>query len=170
MWYVSKMQFWIPVYILLLYLLYKKYPSRQFILVVLCIAVTILLCDRVAVELFKNVFHRLRPSHNSEIMDRVHYVLDGNGNPYRGGMYGFFSNHASNYAGITTFFICLVKPLKAWIITLLVLWVMLICYSRIYLGVHYPGDILAGASYGIIVGWLISKLFFFLRKKYFLKP
>ena len=168
MWYISKMQLWLPVYAFLLYLLYKKYPAKQFLLVVLCVAITLVLCDRVAVELFKNTVMRLRPSHNPEIADHVHLVMDSYGHLYRGGQFGFFSNHASNYFGVATLFYFLAKPLKTWAVILLLFWVLLISYSRIYLGVHYPGDVVAGACFGMLVGWLISRLFFLLNKKYFL--
>ncbi len=112
---------------------------------------------------------RLRPTYNPEVLDRVNMVLDENGNFYRGGRFGFFSNHASNYFGVAVFFFLLMKPMKSWAVVLLFSWITLIAYSRIYLGVHYPGDVMAGALFGILAAIIVHWLFVFTNNKLILK-
>ncbi len=166
MWLISQMWFWIPVYVLLLWALYKRYPKRAYLLVIGAIALTMFFTDFMAATFVKETVQRLRPSRNPELEGMVHHVIGRNNELYRGGSFGFFSNHASNYFGVISIFIFLMKPLKRWIVALLILWASLIAYSRIYLGVHYPGDILVGIIYGVTVAWLVSKLFFYALNKY----
>jgi undecaprenyl-diphosphatase len=166
MWYVSKMMFWIPVYCLLLLVLYKRLHSVEFVTACIGIAVLLFLTDFLAVQLVKETVRRLRPSHHPAWQHLLHLVVDENGNPYRGGRYGFFSNHASNYAGVATFFYLLTRPLSRIALAFLVFWVVLISYSRIYLGVHYPLDILAGWLYGMLCAWLMFRLYCKLTAKH----
>lgn len=158
MWYVSKMLFWTPVYVLLLVAMYRRMNGVRFISAIIGLGALLFLTDFVAVHAVKETVQRLRPSHAPALEHLVHLVTDENGQLYRGGRYGFFSNHASNYAGVCTFFILLMRPLKRRAIALLIAWVVLISYSRIYLGVHYPFDILAGWIYGAICGWMVFLL------------
>ncbi|MCC6600348.1 MAG: phosphatase PAP2 family protein, partial [Crocinitomicaceae bacterium] len=166
MWYFSKTIVWIPVFIVLLVLLYKKYPGKSFVFVVLSVAVIITMCDRCSVMLFKNIFMRLRPSHEPSLEGLIHLVREKNGEFYRGGLYGFFSSHAANYSGIITFFIIVMRPVNRIVILFLVTWCLLISFSRIYLGVHYPGDVLAGLIFGSSIGWGTAQWFrFFVKTK-----
>ena len=96
MWYTSEKLVWIPVYILLLYLLYKKFPGKIFILVTICIAASITLNDRISSGVFKNAVARLRPSHEPQLENSIQYVKEPNGQIYRGGEYGFYSSPAAN--------------------------------------------------------------------------
>ena len=157
MFYMTKAVFWIPVYLLLLYLIAKSYSMKTMLWSLLAIAVIITLCDRISVELFKEVFQRYRPSRNLEIGPIVHVVND-----YRGGLYGFVSSHATNFFGIATFVILLLRKQYPKIVPLLVLWASFICYTRVYLGVHYPSDILVGSLLGASIGFSIYKLFKYL--------
>lgn len=166
MWYVSKMQTWFPVYLLMLILLYRKIGLRNFFLAIGCVALLLFLTDFLAVHLVKNTVMRLRPSHDPQIKDLVNLVADPNGNLYRGGQFGFFSNHSSNHFGVVGLFIYLMKPLRTSWIILLYAWVLLITYSRIYLGVHYPGDILAGALYGSIAALLVSRIYHYISDRW----
>lgn len=159
MWYISKMYLWIPVYLWMLVMMFKRLSSVEFITACIGLGLLLFLTDFVAVKLVKETVQRLRPSHHPELQQWVQFVLDDHGNPYRGGRYGFFSNHASNYAGVVTFFFLLLRPFSKLVTTLLVLWVVLISYSRIYLGVHYPFDILAGWLYGLLCGWLLHRVY-----------
>jgi len=135
---------WIPLYAFILFMvIYRERPYR-FIFTILFVAVTVLLCDQISV-IIKNLVERPRPSHNSEIADLIHIV-----NNYRGGEYGFVSSHAANFFGVATFLSNQFKHYK-WSLFLLS-WAALISYSRIYLGVHYPLDIVCGAVLGVLIG------------------
>lgn len=166
MWYVSKMSTWIPVYAFMLYLIYKKFGQRGFFMAVLCVAGLLFMTDFVAVKLIKNSVMRLRPGYNEALEGQIHFVRDLNGNFYKGGRFGFFSNHASNYTGVIVFFISMMRPMKLRYVVMLICWGLLIVYSRIYLGVHYPGDILGGILYGAIMGLIFASLFFRANKKF----
>ena len=157
MWYVSTTWLWIPIYVVMLLFAFKhgqiKYALTIFGGVLLCV----LLADLISVHLFKNVFLRYRPSHNLEIIDLVKTVSKPNGQVYLGGKYGFVSSHAANIGAITTFILLSFRNLSSkWY--LLLFWAALVMYSRIYLGVHYPGDIIGGAMLGFIIGWVVYKI------------
>ena len=165
MWYVSKMWVWMPVYAFLVILVFKKLPWRSFFLFLLFVAMLLFVTDFVSVHAIKSTVMRLRPSHNPELVDQVKMVVDENGNLYRGGKFGFFSNHTSNNFGVAVFFFLVMKPLRRGYSILLFTWVSLIAYSRIYLGVHYPGDIVAGALYGAVAAWVIFRIFAYTNAK-----
>jgi undecaprenyl-diphosphatase len=161
MWYISKMWLWIPVYVWMIYMLAVRKSKPNAAVGLVCMTCLLFLTDYVAVKAVKETVMRLRPTHNPELQHLVHMVQDEMGNYYKGGRYGFFSNHASNFAGVTLFFVLLVRPLSKWILCMLAAWVILIGYSRIYLGVHYPLDVLAGFAYGCVVAifmhWVYRK-------------
>lgn len=160
MYYMTKAVFWIPVYIVLLYLIAKTYGWKIMLWSLLGIALVVTLSDRISVELFKEVFLRYRPTKNIILGPIVHTV-----NNYRGGMYGFVSSHATNFFGITTFVALLLRKKYPKIVPILVLWASLICYTRVYLGVHYPSDILVGSLLGATIGFSVYKLFKYLVLK-----
>jgi len=163
MFWISKGYFWIPVYLLFLYFMIKYYKYKT-IYIILAYALLITLTDQVSVQLFKNFFHRLRPCHEPAIEGIVHTV-----NGYCGGDYGFVSSHASNFFGFTTLTILLLRKKIKYLSVILIIWASTICYTRIYLGVHYPGDILGGALVGIILAFGVYKLYSFLSIKNLLK-
>jgi undecaprenyl-diphosphatase len=165
MWYVSKMWVWIPVYAWMLYSLFSQKPRVHAFIALICIAFLLFLTDFLAVKLVKETVMRLRPTHNTQLEGLVHMVRDELGNYYRGGRYGFFSNHASNFSGVATFFFLSMRPMKRIQIAFLALWVLLIGYSRIYLGVHYPFDVLAGFIYGSVAGLCMHWVFLKFTKK-----
>ncbi len=158
MWLVSGNLVWIPFYVLLCYLLMKAYRKDSIWLLV-GVAITILLCDQVTTGFMKPYFARLRPSHEPSLEGLVHLV-----NGYRGGLYGFASSHAANSFGVSVFVWLALKSNYKWI-GLIFIWSILVSYSRIYLGVHYPTDILVGATIGIFTGSMVFLLHQFLVKK-----
>ncbi len=159
MWFASKTWPWIPVYAILIYTIYKRFSLKLFLLAVVGIALCVFLSDRISFEFLKNTVMRLRPSRVPELQGMIHHVKDANGNFYIGGMYGFVSSHAANYAAIITFYLLIMRPVKRWLVALLIAWCLLISYSRIYLGVHYPGDILGGYVLGIVIAFLVYGLY-----------
>lgn len=119
----------------------------------LFIAIMVLIADQTA-NLFKDSFQRLRPCYNESLIDSVRLVKES-----CGGKYGFFSAHASNSFSLAVFFGLLYKNKYRYIIYLSLLYASLISYSRIYLGVHFPLDILFGGVYGITIGLVVFRIY-----------
>ena len=140
---LTKTVVWLPLYMLLFFLLVKVYKNR-FWIPLLGVALTLTLTDRITSGWMKPYFARLRPSHNPELTGKLHLV-DG----YTGGLYGFASSHAANTFGLALLLWLVLRkvyPQTAW----LFVWALFMCYTRLYLGVHYPADILVGAATGLL--------------------
>lgn len=170
-WLISGVKIWIPFYALLLFLIIRKDSNgfksvqwKQIIALVLTIALTITIADQLASGLLKPLIGRLRPSHNPSLEGIVHLLKNSNGDFYRGGKYGFVSSHAANSFALAIFIVKVLAS-KRWSIVLLT-WASFVSYSRIYLGVHYPGDILGGAIVGILAGEIGSRLYLISRTKW----
>jgi len=119
----------------------------------------IFLSDQISV-IIKESVQRFRPTHQENISDLVYTVND-----YKGGDFGFLSSHASNSFALAVFLISIFGKQLKYFTPLIIFWAVLISYSRIYLGVHYPGDIIAGALLGSILGLIWGKLSLFSLKK-----
>ena len=144
---------WIAMYVALLYLVIKNNNSMTKILAIIAGAALCVLFTGTLDDLcVKPVVARWRPTHDPEIGYMVD-VVDG----YRGGRYGFFSAHAANTFSIALFFVLLVR--SRWLSVALVLWSLINCWTRIYLGVHYPIDIAVGLLWGAFVAVLVYVLF-----------
>ncbi len=150
-WTATRTLTWIPLAFVLLYVVVRDNNLRGIWHVVLGIALSILLADQMASSVFKPLVARWRPTHNPEIMYLVDVV-----NGYRGGNYGFFSSHASNTWAIATFVSLLAR--RRFLTIGLASWALLNCWTRVYLGVHYVGDITVGTLWGLFVGWAFYRL------------
>jgi len=158
MFWISNKIIWIPFYCWLLYLIIKNYRKESIFIIFLTI-ILVCITDQVSTNIFKIFFHRLRPCH--ALGDMVHLV-----NGYCGGQYGFISSHASNSFGIAVFIIYLLKKKYKYIFFIMLFWASIISYSRVYLGAHYPLDVICGAAFGSFIGWIISKKYFVFRSKF----
>lgn len=163
MFWMSEKFIWIPLYLLFIFLIYRQYKLKKTLIIILSAAIMIALSDQISVHFFKNVFQRLRPCHDPTLIDLVHLVKGK-----CGGQYGFISSHAANTFAISVFMIKLIGKEYKYFKSIILIWAILICFSRIYLGVHFPGDVVIGVLIGIFIGWFISWLilrFIFVNKK-----
>ncbi len=158
MWQVSELVTWIPLYLFLLFMLQRRFGWKGLAWSVPVIALMVVCSDTGSVLLFKNTIQRLRPSHVEALDGSIHLLLGSDGEVYRGGQYGFVSSHASNHFAITLFMIGALHNTPRWLAPALLFWAILIAYSRVYLGVHYPGDVIVGALYGAAIGWLFARI------------
>ena len=151
---------WIPFYALLLYLIFRQMQLKAFLTTIVVVALMILIADQTA-NLFKNGFHRLRPCHLAELIDGMRLVK-----PRCGGQYGFYSAHASNTMAVAFFIGLTLKKRYKYLLYIMIVWALLMGFSRIYIGVHYPLDVLVGMLFGVVTGTLLYKLNVFIINKF----
>lgn len=161
MWIYTGRLTWVPLILSLLFVLFRK-NWKEALLVVVALALTITLCDQFASSLCKPYFARFRPAQDPEFSSFVQIV-----NGYRGGRYGFISSHAANSFGAVVL-LALIFRNRLFTITAIV-WAIVNCYSRIYLGVHYPGDILAGTVAGIVIAVIVYTIGVKIRHRLWVK-
>lgn len=144
---------WIPLYLSLLYVVIKTNRNvREVLMILLAAGLCVLLAGTIDDEIVKPLVARWRPGHDPEIGHLVDTV-----NGYRGGRYGFFSAHASNTFSLAVFFSLLMRQR---LLTIgLVSWSLVNCWTRMYLGVHFPGDITVGLIWGGLMGWLVYRIY-----------
>lgn len=168
MWKVSMAKFWIPLYVILLALLWKKFTQRNSrIIILLGIVVSIGLADIISARVLKPTAARLRPSHRIELAEDVNLHRHDDGTLYKGGQYGFVSSHAANHMAIAIFVGGLLASASSPVILVaLLFWAILIGFSRIYLGVHFPSDVIFGWMLGGVVGISMLKIASILNAKF----
>lgn len=156
MWYCSGTILWLPLYALIIYLFISKLKKESWMLI-FALALLLFLSDYISSGIIKHAVMRLRPSHDESLAGLVHLYQHANGDFYKGGLYGFVSSHAANTFAVATFSSLLLK--NRWFTIGIFAWAVLVSYSRIYLGVHYLGDILGGICVGTASAWFVYKLF-----------
>lgn len=154
--FITKQSNWTPFFLLLLYLVYKKIGIKSTLLLLFYVAVLLVITDQIS-NLFKTTFQRLRPCNNPDIISIIRLVKPSNS-------YSFFSGHAANSMATMTFLFLVLKKYYRYAF-LVFLFPLIFAYSRIYLGLHYPLDILTGYFFGATFGYITYKLF----QKYVLK-
>lgn len=156
---ITDMWVWMPFYLLLIYWVVKQYGKRCW-WVFLAIGIVVLCSDQLSAHVCKPLFQRLRPCYNPDLQDLI-YLPKG----MAGGRYGFVSSHAANTFAIAAFLTPALGNYRPWLAITLYLWAFISSYSRIYIGYHYPGDIICGAILGLLVGMIIWKLFQIVQRK-----
>lgn len=148
-----------PLYVLLLYLSYKSFGWKRTGVILVAVALLITCTDQLS-NFFKYGIGRLRPCHDPEVSSVMRLVKS-----YCGGQFGYFSAHAANSFGPAIFFSILFRNRVRYIGLVLMVWACIVAYSRIYIGVHYPLDVVTGALVGTLFGWLWAKLAIFAFQK-----
>jgi undecaprenyl-diphosphatase len=154
---ITKQLHWTPFFVAVFYLLQRKLGWKNLGIIILFIAVLITFSDQIT-NLVKNGFQRLRPCNDETLIGLIRVVKDSD-------TFSFFSGHASNSMATTTFIFLIIRKFYKYTY-LLFLFPIIFAYSRIYLGLHFPGDILTGYLFGATFGFVFYKLYLFLGKKY----
>lgn len=153
MWFATGKWTWLPFYIVLALLLIWKYKKNS-ILMILLIALLITMSDQLASGIFKPFFERLRPSQSPNLAGKLHFVND-----YRGGRFGFISSHAANVFSLAFYLTLVARDKLKWIPFVLIPWAIFVSVSRVYLGVHYPTDIMVPVILSIPIAWVVARLY-----------
>lgn len=144
---------WIPMYVAIWYVMLRNFHWKVTLLCMVALALVITFADQVCASLIRPYVERFRPSRLENPLSELVHIVNGR----RGGRYGFPSCHAANAFGLAFFLFFLFR--KRWLTFFMMVWALLMCYSRVYLGVHYPGDLLVGAIVGAIGAWIVYRLF-----------
>lgn len=158
MWTFTGIVTWIPLFFFILYIAFKNQQTKEGLLVLLCIVLVLLFSQIVSTIFFKPLFKRYRPTHHPLFMDSVKILND-----FRGEHYGFISGHATSSFALAMFF---TKLFRNRLVALSVfIWATLNSYSRIYLGVHFISDIIAGLIFGLLIGIFVYNIYVWIRTK-----
>lgn len=157
MWCISGRWIWVPFYAVLAYLLFRRMSWKRASICLVTIGLIILAADQTCATLIRPEIGRLRPANlNNPLSSFVHVV-----NGYRGGRYGFPSCHAANTFALAVFMSLVIR--HKWFTVMMFSWAFIVSYSRMYLGVHYFGDLFCGAT----IGSLFAVLFYYLQNYLF---
>jgi undecaprenyl-diphosphatase len=158
MWLFSSTKMWIPLGVFLIFNFVYKKNWRQWLITLLAIVLLFTLCDQFSSHLIKPLAARLRPTHYPGIMEHVRTLYN-----YSGGRYGFISGHATNTFGFVVLSSLIFKYRTYTIVA--VVWACIMSYTRVYLGVHFISDIVAGAISGILIGIIVYNLYLYALNK-----
>lgn len=159
MWTLSSKWINLPIALVVVVFLKRQFSWKKTSLLFLLALVVVSLTDVVSTQGFKAYFQRLRPSHDPNLSQLLHFYMISPHNPYLGGRFGFVSSHAANLAAVFIFLLPYLKKYSAFIYAL-GLYVLLVSFSRVYLGVHFVSDVLCGAILGLGIGWLFRQYLF----------
>lgn len=148
----------IPLYAFLLYLVYKNFGLKRTLIIIVGAVLMITVSDQLA-NLFKNGFQRIRPWANEDLDGLMRMVVE------RRGVFSYFSGHAINSMGLAVYMGLILRNKYYYLPFILLLWAFLVGYSRIYVGVHYPLDVLTGFFFGSIIGWIFYQLQLIAQKR-----
>lgn len=151
----------LPIYAALLYMIFRHRDVKTAVLMTAAILLTFALTDQLAVHLFKNTIERFRPGWDPTTEHLIRMLEN------KGGKYGFVSNHAANFFGLAVVSSGILR--KKWYTVFIFCWSVAVAYSRIYVGKHFPGDVICGAMFGALVGYLVLTLYRYIIRKYNLK-
>lgn len=159
MYWITFKYTWIPLYLFLV-VITMRYNRKEGFATIAMVLVAVIIADKITSGFMKPYFIRFRPCHEPALQGLFHQVTDC------GGMYGFASSHASTSFAVAFTWFAFLKT-KVRYMGLIFLWAAVYSYSRVYVGVHYPGDILTGALIGMLVGWLCMRLYNTFLTKYY---
>ena len=160
MWTFTSIVAWVPILLFVFYIAFRNKMFKEGFLVLISIVLVIFLSVYLSASFFKPFFKRFRPTHHPDFKDIVNIV-----NSFRGGQYGFISGHATNSFGIAMFISLLFK--NKYVTSSIFFWALLNSYSRIYLGVHFISDIVAGLFFGSLIGLLVYEIYAWIRVGFF---
>lgn len=157
MWCISGRWIWVPFYAVLAYLLFRRMSWKRASICLVTIGLIILAADQTCATLIRPEIGRLRPANRNNPLSSFVHVVNG----YRGGRYGFPSCHAANTFALAVFMSLVIR--HKWFTVMMFSWAFIVSYSRMYLGVHYFGDLFCGAT----IGSLFAVLFYYLQNYWF---
>lgn len=157
MWCISGRWIWVPFYAVLAYLLFRRMSWKRASICLVTIGLIILAADQTCATLIRPEIGRLRPANLNDPLSSFVHVVNG----YRGGRYGFPSCHAANTFALAVFMSLIIR--HKWFTVMMFSWAFIVSYSRMYLGVHYFGDLFCGAT----IGSLFAVLFYYLQNYLF---
>jgi undecaprenyl-diphosphatase len=172
MYWASDKFIWIPLYAFMLLLIIRRFGKKTY-LILLLVAGMITVSDQVSSSLVKNSVQRIRPCHDPEILSKVHLVYG-----ICGGRYGYFSSHASNSWALAIFLILLFRKstvtntqehassqrVTMIVSAIMISYAILVSYSRVYLGIHYPFDVFSGIVFGLLLSFIFAQGFFYFTR------